>query len=511
MLPTLTPSLDPQYSVTVDTTRVLSKVTCERQPMARLLDNAMSATSVITLDADDQQTQVAGMQKRLLRKLPAPDPDLLNRLKKFVRKFVKRNLKPLSEEPDFEEWLTNGDWTLAQQEQMRKHWEEVMRRELPPVKVCGTVKPFIKRESYPEFKHARWINASNLKFKLVSGRWFSAIEDRVYGVHGHEGLRNPAGQPWFIKHVPVEDRPTLISQLESFGSRYLNSDFTSFEASFTEPVMSALELVLYRHMLSGFPAIRNLICDTLRGTRAGVTRAGVKFSRPAGRMSGDSCTSLGNGFSNLMLWLFWAEIHGTTVTGYVEGDDGLFATNAQQNPQDTMIQLGFDVKCEDFDHPTEASFCGIVCSRSLEIVRDPFVVLHKFPWSLTNPRANRKKCKELLCAKALSLRCEAPQCPILRELAEWALRRTEGVKPRWEVDHYHSRPMVTDAKVFNPAVQTRTVFTKKYGVSVDQQLHIEDCLRSGDMSWLETFLLQNPNSDSREAHLFARFMLRAGG
>lgn len=516
------------YSVSIDRKRVDKKISENRATVARLLSPSLDFTSVIMLDPNDPDTQVHGLKKRLLRALPSLEilhknwlegslkfpklrsvygklsaariageaTSLRKRLEGFVDLWLKHNLVPLSKEPDFEEWLERGTWTEAQKVGYRKLWYEEMRQMLPKASRCGRVSPFVKAESYPEIKACRWINAANDLFKIAAGPWFWSIEECVYDVHG-DGPKNPAGQSWFIKHTPVPERPAKIGDLREHGENFVSSDFTSFEASFSPLVMKMLEVRLYRYMTKSFPAVSKFLEAVLLGKRSGTTRIGVHFERPGGRMSGDPCTSIGNGFSNLMLWLFWAHITGKRVCGYVEGDDGLFAVTSDkpnpepqfEDPRDLFACLGFDVKAIWLDSPLDASFCGVLCSDDLQIIRDPRLTINKFAWSLSNPLANEKMCARLLRAKGLSLAYELPHCPVLRTLAEWALRTTKGSKAffedKWKATATYVSAVSKGPPQFAPTQSTRSKFETLYGVSVQQQLDIESRINAGDLSCLE--------------------------
>lgn len=516
------------------------RITHERVAVARLLHPKLDFTAVVMLDPNDPDTQIHGLQKRLLRKLPslgelwegwqrgmADFPALRKhyggmprdrvdkqagimqrRLEGFVDLWLKKNMQPLSQEPDFYEWLERGSWTQNQKDQFKKMWEEKLAQSLPQVGRCRKVKPFVKAEAYPEFKACRWINASNDIFKLASGRWFWAMEEVMYD-HTGVGPKNAAGQSWFIKHVAVPDRPALIRQLREFGNRYVSSDFTSFEASFTPMVMKALELKLYKFMLKNFPGVAAFLGKVLTGVRSGRTNAGVSFRRPGGRMSGDSCTSLGNGFSNLMLWSFWAQVTGKKICGYVEGDDGVFAVadiepNQEphlENPRDLFATVGFDVKAIWLDDPCDASFCGVLCSDDLQIIRDPTITINKFAWSLTNPEANPTLCMQLLRAKGMSLAYELPHCPVLRALANWALRETTGYtavfKDRWKETAAYQAAAMKGAPVFAPTPATRVKFERLFGVSSQEQEFLERRIELGDVSVLEELAFSRPQAYAR--------------
>ena len=109
-----------------------------------------------------------------------------------------------------------------------------------------------------------------------------------------------------------------------------------------------------------------------------------KLGIQATRMSGEMCTSLGNGFSNLMLMLFACHRIGSKCTGVVEGDDGFFVCSPRAPTSKEFKEIGFTIKMERHDSLTTASFCGIVFDTIDKInVTDPMEVLIGFGWSKT--------------------------------------------------------------------------------------------------------------------------------
>lgn len=477
----------------------------DRKVQGLLLLRQLANFTPIMNDLRDPDGQMKGMMKRVLRPdCPKPKAGVLTDLKRFVQLFCRTHLTPLTELCSFDEWLEGAGYTEKQKEKLREVWILDCHERLPPWQWCRKVKPFIKAEQYDEVKYARWINASCDKFKVGAGFIFKSIERAVYG-HAVEGkvqggLRNAQGEPYFIKHVPVQDRPSLIVGLKDYALRYLSSDFTAFESHFTPEIMSALEVVLYKYMLRNFPEHATFVCNVLLGRRGGKTRQGVEFSRPAGRMSGDGCTSLGNGFSNLMLWLYWAHKTGASMCGYVEGDDGIFASNTESPCTDVgnfFRDCGFTIKIEEHTSPCHASFCGIICSESLQIIRDPAKVLPRFAWTLTCPEASERTARGLLRAKSISLAYELPHCPVLRAVADFGLSETRGVEARWdsrgakELSYKMAGVASMDEKgipAFEPTPDTRDLFCHMFGISPEQQLEMERQVRAGDLSRLDSFV-----------------------
>jgi len=407
-----------------------------------------------------------GLKKRLCAQLPPPAPDLVHELGAFVQKWLS-GMPSLQELPTFEEWISHAPYTEARRQELRlveaavhgSYYTKATRR------VCQKVNSFIKTESYESFKYARWINSRVDTFKVISGPAFHAIEQLVFH------------HPAFVKFVPVPDRPALINGLESQGVHYLWTDYTSFEASFSREVMLAVECQLYRHCLGKWPQLASLICDTITGPNRLRTRAGMRATVTARRMSGDMCTSLGNGFTNLILMEFLAHRQGCRVRGFVEGDDGIFSW-AGTPPQTTPLEdLGFRIKLQEVAHPSEAGFCGIMAADAGNI-KSPARFLQTFGWTSSCVDAGPRVMRELLRAKALSACYELPNCPIIGAIARRALLITAGEKPRY-TDTYHRVPAEFRVPPCAPTPATRALFERLFDVSPDAQVALERLIAAG--------------------------------
>lgn len=341
---------------------------------------------------------------------------------------------------------------------------------MPSKRACRTMASFGKTESYPTFKHMRSINSRTDEFKCFSGPWIHAIEHEVYK------MKN------FIKKIPIPDRPGLISGLWKTGAQTIGTDYVGFEALMVPRVMEAIECTVYRYMMQAYPDDCELICAALMGENNGVFRNGTKFTVHGRRMSGDMCTSLGNGLTNLVV--FMTLMGERSWDGFVEGDDGIFCVydnDPLPTPAD-FEKLGFMIKEELPEHPSEASFCGIVSSGNQNI-KDPAIVLQKYGWMDGFFNAGPRVRDQLKRGKALMLAYELPHCPIVRALADRGLRQTQGAAARFSLDPYHSAiPYPRDTKSLlaqATTMQTRALFSKKFGISIDTQFEAEKMLRNG--------------------------------
>lgn len=99
----------------------------------------------------------------------------------------------------------------------------------------------------------------------------------------------------------------------------------------------------------------------------------------------------------------------------------------------------------------------------------------------------------LLKAKCLSLLYEAPQCPIIGAVARSVLSRLEHVTARFVVDGFHDLPP-SDFNIsnFSPSIGTRLLFSRRFGIPVDQQMYLEECAMSGNFAAISNAIPPSP-------------------
>lgn len=384
-------------------------------------------------------------------------------------KWLLDNIKPVTV-PSFDEWIAEAPYTVERKKELALI-HEGLRGAAPTSKQCSRIKSFVKMESYPEFKEARWINSRSDQFKVYSGPAFHAIEQEVYK------------HSWFIKHVPVPDRPKLIAALRSSGLYYYENDYKAFESHFLPKIMKALEIRLYNHCLRSYPELRAVIERTLTGKNRLHTDCGINPTLTGRRMSGDMCTSIGNGFSNLMLVLYVLHLKHGTGRGFVEGDDGLFATTVPLTKED-FAKLGFEVEIKRVSDPCKAHFCGMTVTDQGEVIKDPRRVFQTFGWTHSYLGAGHRVMDGLLRSKALSLAYELPQAPILGELARVALELSHGCDAYYDTGVYRPPPVgfVGPTGAFSPSHQARAMVAELFDISIPVQLAAEAAIRNHDLA-----------------------------
>lgn len=430
-------------------------------------------------DQYDTATTLAGILKRAASKHPEPDQQKLQRLKEFVKNWLEKNLVPLPPDSDtsIERWLEHCNYPLWRKEELTEKHKNIQNR---LSRLWWKAKCFIKNETYPLPKHARAIYSRTDEYKTIVGPIFKLIEEQVYKL------------PYFVKHIPVADRPKYICEYLNTRGKAAATDYTSFESVFTPEIMLAVELQLY-HYMSQFVdryAEFSFHLQALTEDQDCVFRD-VTVELPSCRLSGDMCTSLGNGFSNLMFALFILSEQGCTdVRIVVEGDDGLMTYNGPRVGSAEFAQLGLTIKLDEHDRIETASFCGIIFDQEELInIDDPRDAIATLGWGDAQySLAKKSKKRSLLRCKSLSLAHQYPGCPIISELAQYGLRVTRGhdirflganTRNTWYRDQLLNA--IKDEKripVLEPGPRSRALVEEMYGIKIEWQFKIEEYLRN---------------------------------
>jgi len=437
-------------------------------------------------DLSHTPTARRGAIRRFCTKPTRPCFVKIRRLRRYARTFFCKNFTPLApDHPVNGDFLERVNWWLPLTNYPLSRKTELMNLALEMASEYDLsnfdVKSFIKEETYPEYKDSRCINARSDECKLLLGPYFKAIEEVTYK------------NPYFIKHVPVCDRAQYIyDMLWTPDGKYVASDYTSFEAHFTPEMMHAIEFEFYSYMSA--PLGNSLfmwICYNILAGRNNVAFKSFTVRVDGIRMSGEMCTSLGNGIANLTIMFFVLETSGCTeIRGVVEGDDALFAFSGSLPTRAMFNTLGFDIKLEYHENLSHASFCGLVFDlEDRKNVTDPRQVLLNMSWiGRKYNRANARTRSILARAKAFSMLYAYPGCPIIAACAKWILRCTRSIDitlyvtrnrnlNAWERDwlleaqQYGSAIIHTDTVIGD---NTRDLVKKLYGIDEKQQIDLED-------------------------------------
>lgn len=447
---------------------------------------------------------IRGLMKRVIHDVNF-DRSLAFGLTQFTKRFLKQHYKPLPYVPISidtldEFWLNNAEqYTLKQKQRFRDLLNEFNdnnnNAQLYTQYRRGRLyrcKSFIKREFYAELKEPRIINARPDLFKSIVAPYIKMIE--------HEVLYNKH----FIKGKRPHEIAERMSQIRQQFSYIAETDYSSFEGSFSDRFQNCVERQLFQYMLINNPIIAEIVehVYTTRNKMTLATSKGLKFKAacPGSRMSGDMWTSLANGFTNMILFLYVVKKSlsrrhykpDNAATRYdfiVEGDDGFFGTNFKLNF--SIIQrLGFQLKVHYANDINDLSFCGICVGPNQLPVPDFWRQLEKFGWEYDENIINRYSDKitkhecELMRAKALSLLACAPGNPILQPLCVKILKLTEHVTVRPKTFDFWDREVLrlhtytpTPVKI---TFEMRKFYEQRFQVSINEQIEIENIINSSD-------------------------------
>jgi len=461
----------------------------KRQP--KLSDGAVAvangATMVGACLPHPHMKDVKGLMvsniKRIMGEHPKPDMSLIDELRSHVREEM-RKYKPLGRDKDFdvEAWLEQTNYTMDQKREIRADYAECLGRVVEARGRMNNVFPqcFQKDEYYDTFKYYRSIFARPNAFKAMAGPLFKHIEKEVFS------------DPHFIKKIPRtqwarEIRDAVIRT----GRIYVSTDYSAFESQFRDWVMRAVEFELYMYMTQNTPGYIAFL--ELLTIIAGRQRCQFKWFDVvviACRMSGEMCTSLGNGFSNLMFFSFvMKKCNIKDWDGRFEGDDGIAGLTYPSDPMDIMWfkRLGLTIKLQVHRKLATASFCGQVFDElELISIADPIKLLLKLGWSdVRYLFARDSKKKALAKAKAMSLLYQYAGCPVITQACLWVLRATKRIDVRsaWRGLSDYDRTLAIEAcdhlgealEIANREVgrATRLLCTELYQISVLDQMRLE--------------------------------------
>jgi len=472
----------------------------------------LQATPLIPKRTGFEQQQRAASQ-RIGRLTPEiSNRALLRQLRRHVYLRCKKLLKPLHKDTDFsfENWLSHTNYTEKRKEELRKVHDKfpavVTREYILHHRRC---KCFIKNESYPMFKNPRGIASRKDQVKCWIGPIIKAIENEVYKL------------PYFIKHIPKPERAKyIVDHVTQPGATYAGTDYSSFESSFRPQIMKACEFVLYRYMTKSCPKQLEAI-KIFEEICTGMNKMSYKdgtFWVKGRRMSGEMTTSLGNGWTNLMLASFAirsARGECESLKIVVEGDDAVMAIFASDHIcKDSFSVFGFCIKIEKSFRLSDASFCGLVFDEEDQMdCADPIQEIVNFGWyNGFQLYMKQEKLDSLLVAKAYSLLYEYPGCPIMKELAAMVFRCKSDIVKNFDFEDFLAKHCVNtwerdrflairDGLSSKDRIRwmlsrpigwrTRQMVERYYKISIDLQLRSEAYLRSItrigplDMPWLQ--------------------------
>lgn len=431
-------------------------------------------------DRSHAPSQMEGAIKRVATAMPQIDRATLRRLKRFTIRFLEKEFAGLqfdpNEEFEFDDYIEETNYTRARKENLRT------THSVPFDPIKGkNVKMFTKDENYPSYKAFRLINSRSDDYKTRVGPFFQKFGRKIFS------------SKFFIKKIPVNDRPAWLKSKFADKPNLFCTDFTSFEATFVRLLLK-VEFQVYAWFLKYNKhkwKILNLITRVIGGVNY-ICAAQWAYKIACKRMSGEMNTSEGNGIMNLILTAFLLEEAGNRYTEMaVEGDDGIVDYDVRPPTAAEYARVGANIKIEIPKTLSEASFCGMIFDPDvLDNVCDPLDALMSFGYT-TDQYCNStdSKMKALLRSKSLSLLYQYPGCPIIRSLGLYGMRMTSSIDDEymWRTISKsamcgYDRDLISELRVhFNHGhvaskivdYRTRLLVERKFNIPVELQLQTE--------------------------------------
>lgn len=435
---------------------------------------------------------VAGFCKRVCHDVQY-DKEEMKKFRSFVTSFIKKNYKPLPHLPISHEnldhiWLDGSHYNLRK----KKSFHDALERYLTlgKDKDFYNCKAFIKKEPYAEIKYPRIINSRSDQFKAVVAPLVHLLEEQVC-VNKHT-----------IKHKEKHQFVSRMLEILDEYQQVYETDYSSFEGSFSQEFQMSCEYQLMCYMFSNNPEIKKIIAHVYKNNNRCFWRKGF-VSLPGSRMSGEMWTSSMNGFSNRMLFEYTCK-RNAEAQGYpidydfiVEGDDGLLAASRALDLS-YVNKLGFKLKIQKADDINDLSFCGInVCDG--KYVPDVARTLQNITFSLDPGTASStRRRKEMIYARGLSLMVESSGIPILQDMAIKMIQIGSRLKYQ-DLDWWYANVMFDEedftmnstkfiSKYYKPvSFRLRKFVESKYKISIAAQYFIESQLQHITLEQLLNF------------------------
>lgn len=456
----------------------------DRKPIRVSLGCHLLGAALPVPDITHTLSQIEGAVKRVATAMPPVNRATMRRLERFVDRFLNTHFADkrfaIDEMFDFEEWIQNTPYTLARKAELREVHGQGLFTE-PKT----TIKAFTKDENYPEYKFHRGIMSRDDDYKVRIGPFFKKFGEVLFN------------SPWFIKKIPIPDRPKAIAdKVEKYLNKFM-TDFSSFEATFGRHLM-AIERGIYKWFLKYNQRKHEILnlYDQGINARNYITFKNFVMSVLMRRMSGEMNTSEGNGVMNMMMTFFLCEESGDRdYDAFFEGDDSITVTCENVPTSEQYEELGANIKIDIPNSWNEGSFCGMVFHEEVyDNVSDPVEALMSYGYTtMQYTSAGENKLHALLKAKSYSLLYQYPGCPILRELGLYGLRVTQHIDDKYmervlekskmcgyERDLFREIMENKHKIVYNKIVdiRTRILVNNKYNITLEEQNKIELYLSS---------------------------------
>lgn len=481
-----------------------------RKPVSGLNPNRVAGVCRPKPDFMDPVGIAAGFAHRGAPVVPVIDDYYLARLSATSRLIVESKMRPLdtTEILKSEEHL-QGCGKGASFVEARRQDHKKRRRDFDTIVATRQMDAIIKDEYYDSYKMVRPIQTMSPEMAekdLFSGlsRFIKSTERVAYEL------------PSNVKHTTLLDKLALMRRFKRHG--LMISDYSSFEASHRNKVVTAVFRPFYEHAYARFDrkdkiveAILNLVCGkkNIRFNKRDKLRRIIVSDMESIEMSGDPTTALHNYYYNLVAYVDiylekGAELDKIFESLLLEGDDDVNDPLDYTFTTEDFAKRGLIAKItEDLDFE-EAGLCQLYFHPELDVVNA--CPQKKLASSVNIPKkylySGHKVHRSLLAAQGRSLLHDHHGAPIVHKWACALMRLTSGQNVRdehWKTLGYHAH--VESVKAMNwraladepILMENRLIVERLFGISVAMQYYVEELIDNWKGGELELPLSIFPN------------------
>lgn len=413
---------------------------------------------------------------RLIEQLQNRDPlHPIIQLKMFVEDHILPNIPIMPFiEPSrqfFNQWLEKLEKAPSRKNVLAVGFEELMHQNFTLQYKDLRAKVFIKKEFYEDEKFARIICPRDEKVFALLGPYIRQFEDFLF--------QDSIYKDHFLKHLNHDQIAAKMSETFPVFGPFLETDYSSFEGSFSPAYLHVVEVAIWRKYFVANPIILKAM-ESCYSTSHFVSKY-FSARTHGSRFSGDLWTSCMNGFSNLINMMYLCHQKKTKFVGLVEGDDGLFwVSNKNITPQD-YDSIGFTIKMDYKSAINQCTFCQKIFDPETLNLLAPPELLNRVGWTMDMQyqTSKRRKQKELLCAKAYSYLVMYPNSPlvsiplrkILSAYSEGTSYRNVVLSTDWHHQYLLNEPFPEEKAI---DIRDRILYEQLFGISMAEQIDFEE-------------------------------------
>jgi hypothetical protein len=403
---------------------------------------------------------------------------------------VSRGLELLWAHPDLELSHFLGQVDPWSPEKVLAHKESRLKRRygnafesltrLPLQPKDNRVAMFVKFEKWPlnkiGEKAPRAIQFRNPRYTASIASFLMPVEKCVFRL---------IQEPIFAKGLNTFERGERLGRMDRWvDTVWLNIDHSKFDAHMTTPWLRA-EHAVYNALCRDPDLARLLRVQLSNRCRS---KYGTVYTCEGRKMSGEYNTSLGDSLVNFMI--LHAFLDGIDAEVLLDGDDSVVALSGKDMGKldfRFFERAGMDTKVEVVNDITEVRFCqcGVVkVAGRYRAVRDPIRVLSRGVYSVR--RYSGRGWLKYLTAWGEAELAVFGGIPVLQEYALYLRRHGRGEKPAklsdWSLDRRKLEPFARHPRAFPITEETRASFYSTFGMSITEQVELEEYFRCADHS-----------------------------